>query len=107
MLAGETKVRAHPKQVREEARTEQRSQGRRLQPKGGNPAHASGGKEGRKDLLKLPHLSSEQELGEQGKGDTSITMRSLELGFVQASSGSPSRTWPQGPRMGLSSLPLK
>lgn len=87
MLSGETKVQAHPKQVREEARTEQQSPGRRLQPTGRKSSPRTG-REGRKHLLKLAHPSFDQELGEQGKGDTPITMRSPELAFVQSPSGS-------------------
>ena len=69
MPGRESKVQAHPEQVRDEAMTDQRSQGRRLQPTGRKSSPCTG-REGRKHFLKLPHPSSEQELGEQRKGDT-------------------------------------
>lgn len=60
------------------------------------------GREGGKDLLELPHPSLEQGLGDLGKGNTTIAMRSPVLAFVQAPSAatSPLENLASGPHAG-------
>ncbi|XP_041625348.1 basic proline-rich protein-like [Vulpes lagopus] len=65
LQAGEGKVQAQPSQLGDQVGGQDGAAepGRRLQPPGGRPARAQGGREGGKDPLKLPHRSSEREPG--------------------------------------------